>query len=87
METEPRAWLKSCTWEDTSASDIRRFLEKEIKRLPDFQQEALRLSFFNGLSHREIAARTQTPLGTVKTRLELGLRKLSTSVRAQRAKI
>ena len=36
---------------------------------------------------REIAARTRTPLGTVKTRLELGLRKLSSSVRAQRNKI
>jgi len=55
--------------------------------LPEFQAQALKLSFFGGLSHREIAAKTQTPLGTVKTRLELGLRKLSTSVRAQRNKI
>jgi RNA polymerase sigma-70 factor (ECF subfamily) len=52
-----------------------------MNRLPDFQREALKLSFFNGLSHREIAAHTRTPLGTVKTRLELGLRKLSSSVR------
>jgi len=87
VETEPRSWLQSCTWEDTSRADIRHFLEREINRLPDFQREALRLSFFNGLSHREIAAHTGTPLGTVKTRLELGLRKLSSSVRAQRNKI
>lgn len=87
VETEPRSWLQGCTTEDHSTSDIRRFLEREMKRLPDFQREALRLSFFNGLSHREIATRTRTPLGTVKTRLELGLRKLSTSVRAQRNKI
>lgn len=85
--TEPRSWLQSCTQEDNSASDIRHFLEREMNRLPDFQREALRLSFFNGLSHREIAVQTQTPLGTVKTRLELGLRKLSSSVRAQRNKI
>ena len=87
VETEPRSWLQSCTTEDNAGSDIRQFLEREMNRLPDFQREALKLSFFNGLSHREIAAHTSTPLGTVKTRLELGLRKLSSSVRAQRAKI
>lgn len=87
VETEPRSWLQSFTQEDNSASDIRNFLEREMNRLPDFQREALRLSFFKGLSHREIAAHTRTPLGTVKTRLELGLRKLSSSVRAQRSKI
>ena len=87
VETEPRSWLQSCTQEDNSISDIRHFLEREMNRLPDFQREALNLSFFGGLSHREIAAKTRTPLGTVKTRLELGLRKLSSSVRAQRSKI
>ncbi len=87
VETEPRSWLQSCTQEDNAGSDIRNFLEREMSRLPAFQSEALKLSFFNGLSHREIAAHTRTPLGTVKTRLELGLRKLSSSVRAQRNKI
>ncbi len=87
VETEPRSWLQSCTQEDNASADIRQFLEREMSRLPVFQSEALKLSFFNGLSHREIAARTRTPLGTVKTRLELGLRKLSSSVRAQRTKI
>jgi RNA polymerase sigma-70 factor (ECF subfamily) len=87
VETEPRSWLQSCTHEDMETSDIRHFLEQEMDRLPDHQSEALKLSFFNGLSHREIAAQTRTPLGTVKTRLELGLRKLSSSVRAQRSKI
>jgi len=87
VETEPKSWLQSCTREDSSASDIRHFLEREMSRLPDYQREAIKLSYFNGLSHREIAAHTRTPLGTVKTRLELGLRKLSTSVRAQRNKI
>ncbi|CAN5601762.1 sigma-70 family RNA polymerase sigma factor [soil metagenome] len=87
VETEPRSWLRSHAETDNVGADIRHFLEHEMKRLPEFQQQALRLSFFNGLSHREIAAKTQTPLGTVKTRLELGLRKLSNSVRAQRNKI
>lgn len=87
VATEPRSWLRDCVWDDNNGADIRRFLEREMQRLPDYQCEALRLSFFHGLSHREISARTQTPLGTVKTRLELGLRKLASSVRAQRDKI
>lgn len=87
VEQEPQSWLRSHTETDTTGADIRSFLEREISRLPDFQREALKLSFFNGLSHREIAARTSTPLGTVKTRLELGLRKLGNSVRAQREKV
>ncbi len=87
IETEPRSWLRSFTTQNTSGSDIRHFLEREMLRLPDYQRVALELAFFNGLSHREIAAYTKTPLGTVKTRLELGMRKLSSSLRAQRHKI
>ncbi len=87
VETEPRSWLQSFTTDDNGATDIRHYLEREMNRLPEYQSEALKLSFFGGLSHREIAALTRTPLGTVKTRLELGLRKLSTSVRAQRSKV
>ena len=40
------------------------------------QQQAINLAFFRGMSQREIAAKTNTPLGTVKTRLELGLKKI-----------
>ena len=64
--------------------DLRRFLRKRIKGLPPLQREAIELAFFRGLSHREIATITSTPLGTVKTRLELGLQKLSQSIRPQR---
>jgi RNA polymerase sigma-70 factor, ECF subfamily len=68
-------------------SDLRRFLKKRINSLPRFQREAIELAFFNGLSHREIAAATDTPLGTVKTRLELGLQKLTQSIRPLRHKV
>ena len=67
--------------------DLRRFLKKRMRILPDYQREAIELAFFNGLSHREIAAATDTPLGTVKTRLELGLQKLTQSIRPLRHKI
>ncbi len=67
--------------------DLKTFLEKQLRRLPELQREAIRLSFFYGLSHREIATVTRTPLGTVKTRLELGLQKLTQLVRPLRQKI
>ena len=67
--------------------DMRRFLKARIRRLPDHQREAIELAFFNGLSHREIAAATETPLGTVKTRLELGLQKLTQAIRPLRYKV
>src|SRR5436189_2495615 len=64
--------------------DLRRFLEKRMRTLPRFQREAVELAFFKGLSHREIAIATNAPLGTVKTRLELGLQKLTHAIRPLR---
>jgi len=53
-----------------------------ITRLPVAQQEAVRLAFYSGMSQRQIAAHTGIPLGTIKTRLELALRKLRSAVLA-----
>lgn len=72
---------------EVTGADMKNFLEKQLRRLPPLQREAIRLSFFKGLSHREIAVATRTPLGTVKTRLELGLQKLTQAMRPLRAKI
>ena len=41
--------------------------------LPMEQRSALELAFFEGMSHSEIAAKTGEPLGTIKTRIRLGL--------------
>lgn len=72
---------------EVSQSDLRRFLDRQMKALPPVQREAVELAYFSGLSQREIAAATNTPLGTVKTRLQLGLRKLTQCVRPMRNKI
>jgi RNA polymerase sigma-70 factor, ECF subfamily len=48
-----------------------------VAALPKEQQEAIELAYFDGLSHREIAERTGAPLGTIKGRMRLGLRKLA----------
>ena len=87
IEQQPEAWKSNRIDVDLIRADLRRFLNRQLETLPEYQREAIELSFFEGLSHREIAARTGTPLGTVKTRLELGLRKLVNCVRPQRRKI
>jgi RNA polymerase sigma-70 factor (ECF subfamily) len=68
-------------------NDLRHFLRKNIRALPRFQREVVELSFFMGMSHREIAAATHAPLGTVKTRLELGMQKLTHALRPLRHKV
>ncbi len=50
--------------------------------LPEEQRSPIELGFFGGVTHEEIARRTATPLGTVKTRIRAGLRKLRTSLEA-----
>jgi RNA polymerase sigma-70 factor (ECF subfamily) len=89
LETEhqPDAWLRNRIDDDILHDDLRQFLRQRIEALPVLQREAIDLAFFKGMSQREIAVYSNTPLGTIKTRLELGLRKLYDSVRGLRDKI
>ena len=51
-------------------------LRHALRVLPDEQREMIALAFWEGLSHSEVATRTGVPLGTVKTRIRLGMLKL-----------
>ncbi len=75
-EQQPDAWVHNATEEEITFTDTRVIIRRVINSLPPAQQQAIELAFFRGMSQREIAAKTNTPLGTVKTRLELGLKKI-----------
>ncbi len=47
-----------------------------VAQLPAEQKQAVGMAFFQGLSHPEIAQALDEPLGTVKTRIRLGMQKL-----------
>jgi RNA polymerase sigma-70 factor (ECF subfamily) len=53
-----------------------------LARLPPTQREVIRLGFFEGLTHEEIASRLALPPGTVKGRMRLGLTKLRSALDA-----
>ncbi len=63
-------------WGEVSRGLERDRVRSAVDALPSEQQRAIEMAYFEGLTHREIAERTGTPLGTVKGRLRLGLRKL-----------
>jgi RNA polymerase sigma-70 factor (ECF subfamily) len=59
-----------------SRAEGRELVRGALARLTPNQQEVIELAFFEGLTQSEIAARVGQPLGTVKTRMRLGLEKL-----------
>jgi RNA polymerase sigma-70 factor (ECF subfamily) len=60
-------------WGEVSANLDADIVRTALAALSDVQREALELAYFGGLTQQEIAERTATPLGTVKSRMRLGL--------------
>ena len=79
---------ESCTPDTASEceqADMGRVLGQHLTLLPEAQKQVIELAFLQGMSQREVAEATHTPLGTVKTRMELGLKKLRQVFRTRNA--
>ncbi len=70
---------------DCEQADMGRVLGEHLTLLPQAQKQVIVLAFLQGMSQREVAEATHTPLGTVKTRMELGLKKLRQVFRTRSA--
>ena len=61
----------------------RKRLQEEMARLPSEQSQVLELAFYGGMTQSEIAEHTGIPLGTVKTRTLLAMKKLRQALHAE----
>lgn len=58
------------------AAEFRLQLDSALSSIPQQQREAVELAFLDGMTHEEIAEHLDSPLGTIKTRIRSGLKKL-----------
>jgi RNA polymerase sigma-70 factor (ECF subfamily) len=64
--TDEEAWLRA----------QRQVVQEALRKLPPEQREALELSYYGGFTQSELADRLGQPLGTIKSRMFTGLRRL-----------
>ncbi|MGH8436153.1 MAG: sigma-70 family RNA polymerase sigma factor [Pseudomonas sp.] len=63
-------------------ADLRERVYQSLTGLPDNQRQVIEMAYFGGLSHSEIAAALNEPLGTVKTRVRAAMTKLRAALTA-----
>ena len=69
--------------ESVFSRERRQRVKSELDKLPPEQRQVVEMAFYDGLSQTEIAARAGLPLGTVKTRTLLAMKKLRSALRSE----
>jgi RNA polymerase sigma factor (sigma-70 family) len=72
-DTPPPSLTLPDIWAEVAGNLDRAAIAAAMGTLTDVQREAIELAYWGGLTQQEIAARTAAPLGTVKSRVRLGL--------------
>ncbi|HKK89352.1 MAG TPA: sigma-70 family RNA polymerase sigma factor [Saprospiraceae bacterium] len=74
----PELWI-----EDTTIAEKRKNLNEALEELPQEQKIVIKNLYFDGLTQRELAKTKDIPLGTIKSRVRLGMKKLRESLKIQ----
>ena len=80
LEVADYAGVNDDPWDQVTESLDGVQVHDAVADLPEEQRVAVEMAYFQGLTHQEIHDRTGIPLGTIKGRIRLGLKKLSVTL-------